>query len=185
MRTINQTLHNIGFGAGRVLLDTIESFESMELTDQERVSAIASAIAGCALAYHGSRIAGYLDAIRASALEIALAILPAAPTTTGAPALGRIAEGAELLSGGLEQLLDALSNAAIGLEDRVVAEIALYARLLGRHDPNTVLNALRGVDDALNHPDFTEGDLIAVLPIDAGPIDPTMPLDGMPILGIA
>jgi hypothetical protein len=185
VETINQTLRNIGAGPGRVLLDTIESFEEMRLTDQERISALASSIANSALAYHSTRVAGYLDAIGVSAMAIALEILPPPPSIGPFPAVGQIAEGADLLSGGLHHLIDALYSEAIGIEDRVIAEIALYARLLGRHDPNTVQTVLRGIGDALQHPDFVEGDLVAVALGDPAQIDASMPLDQMPILGVA
>jgi len=185
VETINQTLRNIGVGPGRVLLETIESFEEMTLTDQERISALASAIAGSALAYHSTRVASYLDAIRVSAMAIALEILPPPPAIGAYPTLGHIAEGADLLSGGLQHLIDMLYSEAIGLEDRIIAEIALYARLLGRHDPNTVHAVLAGVDDALRHPDFAEGDLVAVSLGDPARIDGSMPLEQMPILGVA
>ncbi len=183
--TINQTLRNIGVGPGRILIETIESFEEMTLTDQERISALASAIAGSALAYHSTRVASYLDAIRVSALAIALEILPPPPAIGAYPTLVHIAEGADLLSGGLHHLIDELYSEAIGMEDRIIAEIALYARLLGRHDPNTVQAVLSGVDDALQHPDFVEGDLVAVPLGDPFHIDAAMPLEQMPILGVA
>lgn len=185
VETINQTLRNIGTGPGQVLLETIESFEELALTDQERLSALASSIASSALAYHSTRVESYLDAIRMSAMAIALEILPPPPTVGAFPTLGHIAEGADLLSGGLHHLIDALYSEAIGMEDRLIAEIALYARLLGRHDPNTVQTVLRGIDDALNHPDFAEGDLVAVPLGDPSKIDATMPLENMPILGVA
>ncbi len=186
VETINQTLRNIGVGPGRVLIETIESFEEMTLTDQERISALASAIAGSALTYHSTRIQSYLDAIRVAAMAIALEILPPPPTIGGAcPALGHIADGADLLSAGLHHLIEALCSASIGIEDRVVAEIALYARLLGRHDANTVESTLRGVDDALNHPEFVEGDLVAVVLPDRFRLDLSLPLEQLPTLGVA
>lgn len=185
VETINQTLRNIGPGPGRVLLDTIESFEGLRLTDQERISALASSIANSALAYHSTRVAGYLDAIGLSAMAIALEILPPPPAVGAFPTLGHIAEGADLLSGGLDLLIDELSSESIAMEDRIIAEIALYARLLGRHDPNTVQTVLRGVDDALQHPDFVEGDLVAVSLADPAQIDAAMPLEQMPVLGVA
>ncbi|HEV2675580.1 MAG TPA: hypothetical protein VGV37_13635 [Aliidongia sp.] len=185
VETINQTLRNIGLGPGRVLLETIESFEELSLSDQERVSALASSIANSALAYHRTRIAGYLDAIRGSAMTIALEILPPPPVADSCPLLGNIAEGADLLSSGLNQLIDALCLASICMEDRIIAEIALYARLLGRHDPNTVQIVLRGIDEALSHPDFATGDLVAVALVDPSPLDLSLPLDRMPTLGVA
>ena len=185
VETINQTLRNIGVQPGRVLLETIESFEGMTLTDQERISALASSIASSAIAYHATRVAGYLDAIRTSAMAIALEILPPPPAIGAFPTLNHIAEGADLLSGGLHHLIDVLYSEAIGMEDRIIAEIALYARLLGRHDPNTVQAVLHGVEDALRHPGFVEGDLVAV-PLGApARIDASLPLDQMPILGVA
>lgn len=185
VETINQTLRNIGVGPGRVLLDTIESFEEMALTDQERISALASSIASSALAYHSTRIAGYLDAVRVSAMAIALEILPPPPVVDAFPTVGHIAEGADLLSCGLHHLIEALSTASVGMEDRIIAEIALYARLLGRHDPSTVQAVLRGIDDALNHPDFAGGDLVAVALADPSRIDLSLPLEQMPTVGIA
>ncbi|GGF25872.1 hypothetical protein GCM10011611_34900 [Aliidongia dinghuensis] len=185
VEAINQTLRNIGSEPGRVLLDTIESFESMALTDEERISALASSIANSAVAYHGTRIDGYLTALRVSSMAIALELLPPPPSAGATPALGHIAEGADILSCGLHHLLDALYSASIGVEDRIVAEIALYARLLGRHDPNTVQMVLQGVDDAVNHPDFAEGDLVAVTITDPFRLDLTLPLDQLPTLGVA
>ncbi len=185
VETINQTLRNIGTGPGQVLLETIESFEELTLTDQERICALASSIANSALTYHSTRVDSYLDAIRMAAMAIALEILPPPPTVGAFPTLGHIAAGADLLSGGLHHLIDALYREAIGMEDRLIAEIALYARLLGRHDPNTVQTVLRGIDDALSHPDFVEGDLVAVPLGDPSKIDVTMPLEHMPVLGVA
>ncbi len=186
VETINQTLRKIGIGPGRVLIETIESFEELTLTDQERLSALASSIANSALAYHSTRASSYLDAIRVTATAIALEILPPPPTTTTArPGLGRISEGADLISAGLNHLIDLLYSASISMEDRIVAEIALYARLLGRHDAHTVELTLRGVDEALNHPDFVEGDLVAVMLPDRHCLDLSLPLDQLPTLGVA
>jgi len=185
VQTINQTLRNIGTGPGRVLMETIDAFEGLALTDQERLSALASSIANSALTYHSTRIRAYLDAIQASAMAIALEILPPPPAVGAFPAVGLIAEGADLLSGGLQHLIEALHSASIGAEDRAITEIALYARLLGRHDANTVQAVLRGIDDALTHPDFAEGDLVAISLADPFRVDLSQSLETMPTLGIA
>jgi len=185
VETINQTLRKLGAGPGRVLIETIDTFEGLQLTDQERLSALASSIAHSALAYHATRVESYLDAIRTSAMAIALEILPPPPSVEAFPTLGHIAEGADLLTAGLSDLLEALFVEAIGMEDRVITEVALYARLLGRHDPNAIETVLRGIDDALQQPDFSEGDLVSIPLGEPMRIDLTMPLKDMPILGIA
>ena len=67
--TIDRTLHNIGQTARGVLRETVSAFDMMPMSDEERLSAIATALAARAILHHGKHIARFLDAVRIWALE--------------------------------------------------------------------------------------------------------------------
>jgi hypothetical protein len=68
----------------------------------------------------------------------------------------------DLLISGTSELLEALEAAEVTLQDRLVAELTLYTRLLKRHDVNTINIALYRVTEATALHDFKPGELVAV-----------------------
>lgn len=159
--TIDRALHNIGRTARGVLRETAGAFDFLPMTDEERLSAIATALAATAIIHHGRHVARFLDAVRIWSLESRGD--RASPLADAEPARAEIvSEGAELICSGAEALLEALDRAGIPLEDRVVAELALFTRLLERLDLHSVLRTFGLVADALAAPGFQAGNLIRV-----------------------
>jgi len=162
METIDRTLINIGREPRDLLLETIEAFDVMELTDEEQICAIASALASSARSSHRRHMAKYLEAVRVWSLELASSALPAPPRLRSQPLSREIAAGADLLIAGAEQLIEVLREAEIGLQDRLVAELTLFTRLLGRQDANTIHRVIQCVANAAAVADFQIGDIVSV-----------------------
>ena len=55
-----------------------------------------------------------------------------------------------------------MTQAGVGIQDRLVTELAVVARLLGQHDANTIHMTLMTVSDSLADPDYQPGELILV-----------------------
>ena len=63
---------------------------------------------------------------------------------------------------GLDNLLDGLAQGAANLQDRLVMELSLFARLLGQHDANAVHLTLAAVAEALGDEDYRPGQSVRV-----------------------
>ncbi len=182
--TIDRAMGNIGQTARGVLRETLGAFENLWLTDEERVSAVATALATTAIVHHHRHVAKFLDAVRIWSLEAGDERVP--PLPTGRPARAAlVAEGATLVCGGTDALLDALARSRVPLEDRVVAELTLYTRLLERTDIHTVLDSFRAIGDALATPGFRAGSLVRVVICRRLPVARDADLAGLPTCGIA
>jgi hypothetical protein len=137
-------------------------FDNLGLSAEEEICAIASAIASNAAGPHRTHVARYLDAIKVWAVEMAVAAASPPPRLHRLPIPESVVEGTDLLRTGTHELLEALEAANVGLQDRLVAELALYARLLKRHDVNTINIALCRVTEATASNTFKPGELVAV-----------------------
>ncbi len=184
VETIDRTLTNIGREPRDLLIDTISSFDNLELSDEEQICAIASALAACAVSSHRRHVGKYLEAVRVWALELSAAILPPPPRLRSLPVARRAADGTDLLIDGAEQLLEILRDSGIGLQDRLVAELTLFTRLLGRHDANTINIVVQSVGDAAGMSAFRSGDVIAI-PLRFDPDEVLGPLEEMAPRGTA
>ena len=73
---------------------------------------------------------------------------------------------------GSESLVALMMAQEIRTQDRLVTELALVSRLLGRNDANTIHLALSAVDRAIKGPGFRAGALVLVPLRDAAlPVD--------------
>jgi hypothetical protein len=184
LETIDRTLTNIGREPRDLLIETIDAFSTLELSDEEQVCAIASALASCALSSHRRHVAKYLEAVRVWALELAGEVSPAPPKLRAQPVPRRVAAAADLLGDGAEQLIEAMRDAGIGLQDRLVAELTLFTRLLGRQDANTINIVVQCIGDAISVAEFRAGDIISV-PLRDMPTDRFVSLEDMVPRGTA
>jgi|HubBroStandDraft_1064217.scaffolds.fasta_scaffold00043_39 hypothetical protein len=162
VETIDRTLSNIGREPRDLLFETIVAFDNLGLSDEEEICAIASALASNAAGTHRRHVARYLDAIKVWAIEMASAAAPPPPRVFNLPAPESVAEGTDLLREATRELQEVLEAAQATLQDRLVAELTLYTRLLKRHDVNTINLALHQVGEATALRDFKPGELIAV-----------------------
>jgi hypothetical protein len=160
--TINSALQAVGRATESRLRDVIAEFDNINLSGEERLDAIATAIAALAWTHHRKHRQAYLDAVRTWALEIAGELQPGPLRLRAAADPRHVAEAAEVLIAGVDGLIDMMNAGAVRTQDRLVTELAVVARLLGEHDANTIHLALRSIVDALDAAGFDTGEVIEV-----------------------
>jgi hypothetical protein len=160
--TIDSALQAAGSLTENRLRDIIAEFDALNLSDEEGLAAVATAVAATACARHARHKAIYLDAVRTWSLEIAAALAPAPPRLGFAIGRERVAEGADRLIAGSAALVALMAAREIRTQDRLVTELALVSRLLGRNDANTIHRALSAVAGAVATPGFRPGMLVLV-----------------------
>jgi hypothetical protein len=147
--TINNALRAVGPATEDRLRDVIGEFDALNLSAEERLAAVATAIAATAWTHHRRHKAVYLEAVRTWSLEIAAELEPG-PLRLRAPAdAERVADGAEVLVCGLDSLIELMAATPVRMQDRLVTELALISRLLGQNDANTIHLTLLAVGGAL------------------------------------
>jgi hypothetical protein len=162
VETINTALAAVGPATEHHLRELLAEFGELNLGDEERLSALATVIAAAAATHHRRHKAVYLEAVKTWALEIAEALAPAPVRLAGVAIGGPIEEGAEILISGLDALIDSMTQAGVRVQDRLVTELAVVARLLGQHDANTIHMTLMTVGGTLADPDYRPGEVIHV-----------------------
>lgn len=162
VETINSALAAVGPATEGRLRDIIAEFGELNLGDEDRLSALATVIAAAASTHHSRHKAIYLEAVKTWSLEIAGELEPAPLRLAGIPVGGPVEEGAEILISGLDSLIDSMTQAGVRIQDRLVTELAVVARLLGQHDANTIHFTLMTVARTLEHPDYQPGEVVTV-----------------------
>ena len=149
--TIERGLANIGRESFSILIQTLDAFDELCLPDQARVSAIATALLDTAGRHHSRHSMAFLAAVRTWALESPKCERPSAggPEIELGTADEAIGAAASVLSSGADALLLALQLNGTPLEDRVVAELTLFTRLLSSHDLRTIVLLLAAVEQAV------------------------------------
>jgi hypothetical protein len=152
--TIDTALAAVGRETEDRLRDLSAEFEALKLADEERVSALATAIAATAVHYHKRHVSAYLDAVRTWALEIAeLRYIP--DTSTIEAAAHRLCEG-------LDSVIERMRAGGVDVRDRLITELALVTRFLGQHDANTITIAVMAVSRAVSDPLYRPGAVVRV-----------------------
>ncbi|HEX7966594.1 MAG TPA: hypothetical protein VF502_00130 [Stellaceae bacterium] len=162
VETINTALAAVGPATESRLRELLAEFGELNLGDEDRLSVLATVIASAAATHHLRHKAVYLDAVKTWALEIADQLEPAPLRLAGVPAEGPVEEGAEILISGLDSLIESMTQAGVRVQDRLVTELAVVARLLGQHDANTIHVTLMTVGSTLADPDYHPGEVIIV-----------------------
>jgi hypothetical protein len=162
VETINTALAAVGPATETRMRELLTEFGELNLGDEDRLSALATVIATAAATHHRRHKQIYLDAVKTWALEIAGALEPEPLRLAGIPAGGPVEEGAEILISGLDALIEAMNQQGVGVQDRLVTELAVVTRLLGQHDANAIHMTLMTVADILTDPDYQPGELVAV-----------------------
>jgi hypothetical protein len=62
----------------------------------------------------------------------------------------------------LDSLIESMTQAGVRIQDRLVTELAVVARLLGQHDANTIHVTLMTVGSTLADPDYHPGEVVIV-----------------------
>jgi hypothetical protein len=160
--TISAALAAVGPATETRLRELLAEFGELGLGDEDRLSALATTIAAAASTHHHRHKPVYLDAVKTWALEIAGALEPAPSRLVVGRDRGPVEEGAELLIGGIDQLIDAMTEAGVKVQDRLATELAVVARLLGQHDANAIHMTLMTVGSSLADPAYRPGELVMV-----------------------
>lgn len=167
--TIDGALQAAGSLAEKRLRGIIADFDALDLIAEEGLAALATTIAATACIRHARHKTIYLDAVRTWSLEIAAMLAPPPPRVRFAVALERAAEGADILIAGSAGLVALLMAQEVRTQDRLVTELALVSRLLGRNDANTIHLTLSAVVRAVTATGFRPGALVLVPLRDAAP----------------
>jgi hypothetical protein len=162
VETINSALAAVGPATEGRLRDLLSEFGELNLGDEDRLSVLATVIATAAATYHVRHKGVYLEAVRTWALEIAGQLEPEPLRLAGMPICGPVEEGAEILISGLDGLIESMVEAGVTIQDRLVTELAVVARLLGQHDANTIHMTLLTVSQTLGDPDYRPGEVITL-----------------------
>ena len=175
--TIDTALAAVGRETEDRLRDVSTDFEGLKLADEERVSALATAIAAIAVRYHQRHIQAYLEAVRTWSLEIAEMLQPAPTELRYIPDTSTIETAAKTLYAGLDVVVDRMRESRVDVRDRLITELALVTRFLGQHDANTITIAVMAVNRALSDPDYRRGAVVRV-PLrevaGSAPIEPSL-----------
>lgn len=166
MSSLAETIENAFAAVGREtesrLRDVSTAFEALELEDEERVAALATSIAAIAHRHHRRHVPVYLEAVRSWSLEIADMLRPSPSGHRYIPDFALVEEGARCLYHGLDGVIDRMRSNGIEIRDRLVTELAVFARFLGQHDATTIAAALMAVTRALNDPAYRRGVIVRV-----------------------
>lgn len=162
VETINTALAAVGPVTEQRLREVMTQFGELNLGDEDRLSALATAVGAAAATHHRRHKGVYLEAVRTWSLEIAEALEPAPLRLAGVPVGGPVEEAAEILIAGLDGLIDAMIQAGVRVQDRLVTELAVVARLLGQHDANTIHMTLMTVAEIIRDPGYQAGEVIRV-----------------------
>jgi len=141
----------------------IAEFTRVPLSNEDRLSALAGTIATVAHIRYVRHRSVFLEALRGWALEIAN-LLGSRSWLQGPEGLsGNIQEAQSILMGGIDALLRSMVASGTTAQHRLVAELALLARLLGRHDAPAIHLAITSVKRSLDDPHWRCGERVTIL----------------------
>src|SRR4051812_31435119 len=124
MSSLAETINNALLAAGPAtedrMRDVTTDFDGMNLSGEERLAAVATAVASIAWNHHRKHRHVYLDAVRTWALEIAAELQPAPLRLRRAIDPVQVEEGAEILISGIDHLIELMTESAIRTQDRLV-----------------------------------------------------------------
>lgn len=157
--TVQQAMARAGRLAQNDLAAAFTGFERLGLSRQERLAAIASAVAACQRKRHAGDGAGFVRALR----ELTRPALGYFGDLGGGELfLSRVVEGLRLVVRGLDRLFDRLQEAGLSAESAALVEAVMLARLLTQHRPHQIRLAIDAAERAAARPDYVPGDIVAL-----------------------
>lgn len=184
--TISGALAAVDPGAEERVRSLIAEFDCVYLSDEEKLTAVVSSLAATAWTHHLRYRRVYVDAVKTWALELSgqgpLISLSPRREIDGE----RVLEAAEVLTCGVDALIEWMGALPVRMQDRLITELVVMARLLGRYDALTIHMATLATDRALGSDDFVPGELVSVPVGDVfAPIGREMDLEQLVPLGFA
>ena len=160
--TISDAVARLGPQTGGQINEIIAELAGLALDTEDQLSVLATSLAAMATRHHGRHKPVYLEAVRIWSLEISVALAPPPARAAIMGDGGPVEDGADILIGGLDGLIETMLQEGVGMQDRLVIELALLARLLGQHDANAIHLTLATVSEALAGPDYCAGQTVRV-----------------------
>ncbi|HEY3916194.1 MAG TPA: hypothetical protein VGL83_00290 [Stellaceae bacterium] len=146
----------------------IGDFVDQPLSEEDRLSALAGAIATVATTRYSEHRGVFMAALRSWALEISITLDPEPPRATLDPEAGPIAEAQDLLLGGIDIILRSMLATGMAKHHRLVTELAIMARLLGSYDAGSVHLVLTAAARACDDPVWRKGGAVPVSLCESG-----------------
>lgn len=143
--------------------DLIRDFVAVPLSDEDRLSALAGAVATIATTRYPHHRAIFIAALRCWALEISIALSPVPPRSGFERYRGPVDEAQDVLLGGLDTILCAMMNNGAAKHHQLVTELAVMAQLLGRYDAHSIHLVLTAASLACEDPRWHSGYTVPVL----------------------
>jgi hypothetical protein len=155
------TFHHAMMRAGRLaqndLAAALATFDRLGLSRQERLTAIASAVAAARAKRHPASGDAFFRALRELTRP---AFGYFGHPDEGEIFLSRVAEGLRLLVRALDHLAGRLAAVGLPLEAAGLVETVMLARLLAVHPPRQVSLAIAAAERATHRPDYRAGDIV-------------------------
>lgn len=143
--------------------DLISDFLALPLSEEDRLSALAGAVATIATTRYRQHRPIFIAALRSWALEISIALSPTPPRSGFERRRGRVEDAQDGLLGGLDALLHAMVDSGSAKHHRLVTELAVMAQLLGRYDVNSIHLVLTAASLACEDPRWRSGYTVPVV----------------------
>ena len=157
-----EALSAIGADIEAQMGDLIRDFVAIPLREEDRLSALAGAVATIATTRYRRHRAIFIAALRSWALEISIALAPPAPRIPVEGRRGPAEEAQDGLLNGLDAILRAMLDDGSAKHHRLVTELAVMARLLGHYDTRTIHLVLTAAGCACEDPLWRCGDAVPV-----------------------
>jgi hypothetical protein len=142
--------------------DLIRDFAALPLSEEDRLSALAGTVATIAVTRYARHRDIFVAALQSWALEISISLAPPPPRLTYSGQPGPIEEGQEVLLTGIDDILRKMIVSGTAKHHRLVTELAVMARLLGRYDSHSIYLVLGAASTACADPIWTGGDSVPV-----------------------
>ncbi len=159
---LTEALAAIGADIEAQIAELLRDFAALPLSEEDRLSALAGAIAAIAEIGYAEHGALFLAALRGWALDISIGFVTSAPRGRALREHGLVEEAQDVLLGGIDRILRGMGDAGATKLHRVVAELAVVARVLGRYDPRSIHLVLTAASQAGDDPTWQSGDLVPV-----------------------
>lgn len=165
---LTEALSAIGPETEARMGDLISDFAAVPLGEEDRMSALAGAVATIAMTRYQQHRPIFIAALRCWALELSIAVSPTPPQIGFERRRGPVAEAQDGLLSGLDSILRAMTDDGSAKHHRLVTELAVMAQLLGRYDAHSIHLVLTAASLACDDPRWRVGKMIPVLLSDGG-----------------
>lgn len=142
--------------------DLIDDFGALPLSDEGRLSVLAGVVATIATTRYLQHRGIFIAALRCWALEISIALGPDPLRIVAEPCADPVEEAQDVLLGGIDTILRAMVASGSEKHHRLVTELAVMARLLGRYDAYAIHLVLTAAGRACDDPEWRSDDGVSV-----------------------